>query len=75
MHGLPEARRDPGLGRAADGLLQVCVGDGVVELDGLDAAEVVVVASVLGVRGGRRECRFGDEFVGLVVEVGERVGA
>ena len=55
--------------------MQVRVCHSIVELDGFDAAEVVVVASVLGVRGGRGECRFGDEFVGLVVEVGERVGA
>jgi hypothetical protein len=37
-------------------------------LHGFDAAEVVVVARELRVARGRREGRFRDELVGLVVE-------
>lgn len=75
MHGLPEPRRHPGLWRASDRLLQVRMRNGVVKFDGLDAAEIVVEAGVLGVGGCGWECRLADELVGLVVQVGERVGA
>jgi hypothetical protein len=45
----------------------------VVELDGADAAEVVVVARKLRVRRRGRERRFGDELVRLRVEGGGEV--
>lgn len=69
VHGLEEARRGLGRGRAPDGLLQVRVRVGVVELHGLDAPEVVVVPRELRVARGRGEGGLGDELVGLVVEV------
>lgn len=55
VHGLVEARRGLRSGRAADGLLQVGVCLAVVELNGPDAAEVVVIPRELGVARRRRE--------------------
>ena len=44
------------------------MGSTVVELHGADAAEEVVVASVLGIAGGCREGRLQNKLVGLVVQ-------
>jgi hypothetical protein len=68
VYGLVETRRKFGRWCSADRLLQVGVCRTVVELHGLDAAKIVVVAGKLRVRGGSREIRFRDEFVGLVVK-------
>lgn len=66
---LQEPRCDLGLGRAPDGLLEVAVGLGVVELDGPDPADVVAPPGELPVAGGRLgEPGPGDEPVRLVVQ-------
>lgn len=69
MYGLEESRSEGRVGSATDGLLQVGVGFGVTELDGAYSTEVVEVTGELGVSGGFGELGFGDEFVGLLVEV------
>jgi hypothetical protein len=68
VYGLVEARCKFRRRRAADGLLQVGVRRGIVELHSLDATKVVVIAGVLRVGGGSGEIRLRDELVGLVVK-------
>lgn len=56
-------------------LLKVRVRIGVVQLDCLDAAEIVMVSRVLRVASGRGEGCFRDELVRLVVEGVVEVGS
>ena len=56
MDGLVKPRRGPGRRRPTDSLLQIGVRCGVVQLYGLDAAEVVVVPRMLWIAGGGGEC-------------------
>lgn len=51
-----------------DGLLKVRVRSGVIQLDSLDATNVVVVTSPLGIHSGCGECGLGYEFIRLVVK-------
>ena len=68
MHGLVESWCEFGCWCAANRLLQVGVCRRIVELHCLDPAEEVVVTRVLRVGSGGGEIRFGDQFVGLVVQ-------
>lgn len=51
VHGLEEPRGGLRGGSAANGLLKVCVGGRVVELDDLDSSEIVMVSRQLRVSG------------------------
>ena len=55
--------------RLSQSLDEVSLGLGVLELHGLDSAEVVQVSWVLVVRWALRECRLDDELSGLLVQV------
>lgn len=65
---LPESWSGLGWRGTSDSLLEICVCGGVVELNSLDTAEIVVVAGVLGIGSRRREGGFRDQLVCLVVE-------
>ena len=58
VNGLIESRRKFGCRCSADCLLQVSVRCSVIELDSLDAAKIVVIASILRIRSGSGEVRF-----------------
>ena len=75
MDSLVESGRKFGCRCSADRLLQVGVRRSIVELHSLDAAKVVVIASILRVGSGSREIRFRDEFVGLVIKTVMKVTA
>ena len=68
MHGLVESGGCFGLWCAADGLLQVRVGVGVVKLDGLNPAKIVVVSSILRVGSRPGEGGLGDKLVRWVIQ-------
>ena len=68
MDSLVESGRRLGLGRPPNGLLQILMRRGVIQLHGFDTPQVIVVASELRVAGRGRECGLGDELVSLVVE-------
>lgn len=74
-HRLQEARSDLGRGRSPNGILEMGVGLGVVELDGADAAKVVEIPGELGVASALRENTLGNKLVGLVEEIMEKVVA
>jgi hypothetical protein len=56
-------RRSP-----SDSLLQISVRRTVIKLYCFDSTQVIVIASELGVTRRRREGRFRNKFVGLIVE-------
>ena len=69
VHGLEEAWGGLGRGRAPDCLLQVRVRRGVIELHGLDATQIVMVSSKLGVPSRRREICLCNQLVRLVIKI------
>lgn len=69
VHGLEEAWSSSCRRRPPDGLLQICVRSGVVQLNSLYATKVVVEPCKLRIGGRSREGCLRDEFVGLVIKI------
>lgn len=72
-YSLLEAGCDIVLRSLADRLSKEGMGRSVIQLQGLDATEIVCITSGLVVSGIFREGAFGEEFVGLIVQVVNKV--
>ena len=68
MNRLVEPRRSLGWGCPTNRLLKVCVRGGIVQLDSLDTAQVVMVSCMLRITGGGRKCGLGNKLVRLVIQ-------
>lgn len=72
---LVEPRRSLGWGCPTNRLLKVCVRGGIVQLDSLDTAQVIMVSCMLGVTCGGGERGLGNKFVRLVIQTVVKVAA